>query len=97
MVLLYTCTEVSPSEVQSDWAVGVEWAGQGQGAFGETKCFSGMIVFLVQTARFAGLGLHLVDTEEGVGDTADRLAVTTPLLQDVRRLLQAGDPVHEEQ
>ena len=56
-----------------------------------------MIVLLVDAAGFAGFSLHLVHPEEGVGDTPHRLAAAALLPQDVRRLLQAGDPVPEEQ
>ena len=56
-----------------------------------------MIVLLVDAAGFAAFALHFVDSEERVGDTAHRLAAAALLLQDVRRLLQAGDTIPKEQ
>ena len=56
-----------------------------------------MILFLVYAGRLAVVDLQLVDPEERVGDIGHRLSAAALLLQDVRRLLQAGDPVPEEQ
>ena len=54
-----------------------------------------MTVSLIEAAGLAILVLQLVYPKERVGDAADRLAGAALLLQDVRRLLQAGDPVPE--